>query len=142
VLCPKRPTGDEGACVRRFKTDLAFKMLSCGRTDLISHALQLLPSSKVSVCHFAVYKKILAIQVWEFENHWFFGIFLYFCISSFAFFRWSHTYLNVFEIYVYLQSFYFKLQNYIVSSIRILKIQAFFLKMRAAFTTQIIRLYK
>ncbi|XP_059487328.1 ankyrin repeat and BTB/POZ domain-containing protein 2 isoform X2 [Neocloeon triangulifer] len=48
VLCPKRPTGDEGACVRRFKTDLAFKMLSCGRTDLIPHALQLLPSAKIN----------------------------------------------------------------------------------------------
>ncbi|KAF4524417.1 hypothetical protein B566_EDAN009333 [Ephemera danica] len=48
VLCPRRPSADEGECVRKFKTDLAFKMLSCGRTDLIPHALQLLPSSKVN----------------------------------------------------------------------------------------------
>ncbi|XP_065334017.1 ankyrin repeat and BTB/POZ domain-containing protein 2 isoform X2 [Cloeon dipterum] len=48
VLCPKRPVGDEGACVRKFKTDLAFKMLSCGRTDLVQHALQLLPCTKIN----------------------------------------------------------------------------------------------
>ncbi|XP_069675380.1 ankyrin repeat and BTB/POZ domain-containing protein 2 isoform X2 [Periplaneta americana] len=42
---PKRP-GDEVECVRRLKSELAFKMLRSGRSDLIPHALQLLPSNK------------------------------------------------------------------------------------------------
>ena len=39
---------DEAECARKFKIDLAFRMLSVGRTDLVPHALQLLPSTKVS----------------------------------------------------------------------------------------------
>ncbi|XP_063224309.1 ankyrin repeat and BTB/POZ domain-containing protein 2 [Bacillus rossius redtenbacheri] len=44
ILC--RRSGDEGDCVRRLKSELAFKMLRSGRGDLLQHALQLLPSSK------------------------------------------------------------------------------------------------
>jgi hypothetical protein len=43
---PRRP-GDEVECVRRLKSELAFKMLRSGHSDLIPHALQLLPSNKV-----------------------------------------------------------------------------------------------
>nr|CAD7404067.1 unnamed protein product [Timema cristinae] len=39
-------SGDEVEYVRRLKTELAFKMLRSGRTDLIQHALQLLPPNK------------------------------------------------------------------------------------------------
>jgi hypothetical protein len=46
LVGPRRP-GDEVECVRRLKSELAFKMLRSGRSDLIPHALQLLPSSKV-----------------------------------------------------------------------------------------------
>jgi hypothetical protein len=42
-----RRLGDEMECVRRLKSELAFKMLRSGCSDLIPHALQLLPSSKV-----------------------------------------------------------------------------------------------
>lgn len=42
---PRRP-GDEVECVRRLKSELAFTMLRSGHSDLIPHALQLLPSSK------------------------------------------------------------------------------------------------
>lgn len=42
---PRRP-GDEVECVRRLKSELAFKMLRSGHSDLIPHALQLLPTSK------------------------------------------------------------------------------------------------
>jgi hypothetical protein len=43
---PRRP-GDEVECVRRLKAELAFKMLRSGHSDLIPHALQLLPTNKV-----------------------------------------------------------------------------------------------
>ncbi|KAK7874233.1 hypothetical protein R5R35_006272 [Gryllus longicercus] len=64
VDCPVRQTGacdmdpltpvpmstkrsnEEVECVRKLKSDLAFRMLSSGRSDLIPHALQLLPASK------------------------------------------------------------------------------------------------
>ena len=45
-MCPRRQL-DEMECAKKFKVDLAFKMLSCGRTDLVPHALQLLPATKV-----------------------------------------------------------------------------------------------
>ncbi|XP_037071069.1 ankyrin repeat and BTB/POZ domain-containing protein 2-like [Pollicipes pollicipes] len=45
LSCPRRQM-DEAECARKFKIDLAFRMLSCGRTDLVPHALQLLPSTK------------------------------------------------------------------------------------------------
>ncbi|XP_049777406.1 ankyrin repeat and BTB/POZ domain-containing protein 2 isoform X2 [Schistocerca cancellata] len=45
AVCSKRHC-DEQDCVRKLKTDLAFKMLSSGRSDLIPHALQLLPANK------------------------------------------------------------------------------------------------
>ena len=45
---PRRP-GDEVECVRRLKSELAFTMLQSGHSDLIPHALQLLPSSKVNL---------------------------------------------------------------------------------------------
>lgn len=38
---------DDLECSRKLKIDLAFKMLSSARSDLIPHALQLLPSTKV-----------------------------------------------------------------------------------------------
>ena len=46
LMCPRRQL-DELECAKKFKVDLAFKMLSCGRTDLVPHALQLLPATKV-----------------------------------------------------------------------------------------------
>ena len=46
LMCPRRQL-DEVECAKKFKVDLAFKMLSCGRTDLVPHALQLLPATKV-----------------------------------------------------------------------------------------------
>lgn len=45
-MCPRRQL-DELECAQKFKVDLAFKMLSCGRTELVPHALQLLPDTKV-----------------------------------------------------------------------------------------------
>ncbi len=36
---------DKNECTRRLKIELAFRMLSCGRTDLLSNALQLLPTN-------------------------------------------------------------------------------------------------
>lgn len=36
---------DKNECARRLKTELAFRMLNCGRTDLLSSALQLLPAN-------------------------------------------------------------------------------------------------
>ncbi|XP_043223308.1 ankyrin repeat and BTB/POZ domain-containing protein 2-like isoform X3 [Amphibalanus amphitrite] len=45
LSCPRRQM-DEAECARKFKIDLAFRMLSVGRTDLVPHALQLLPSTK------------------------------------------------------------------------------------------------
>ncbi|XP_021925814.1 ankyrin repeat and BTB/POZ domain-containing protein 2 isoform X2 [Zootermopsis nevadensis] len=45
-----RRLGDELECVRRLKSELAFKMLRSGCSDLIPHALQLLPSSKKLNC--------------------------------------------------------------------------------------------
>ncbi|XP_063861764.1 ankyrin repeat and BTB/POZ domain-containing protein 2-like isoform X1 [Scylla paramamosain] len=47
LMCPRRQL-DEMECAKKFKVDLAFKMLSCGRTDLVPHALQLLPATKVN----------------------------------------------------------------------------------------------
>ncbi|RXG70201.1 Ankyrin repeat and BTB/POZ domain-containing protein 2 [Armadillidium vulgare] len=47
LMCPRRQL-DEVECAKKFKIDLAFKMLSCGRTDLVPHALQLLPATKVN----------------------------------------------------------------------------------------------
>ncbi|KAF0295250.1 Ankyrin repeat and BTB/POZ domain-containing protein 2 [Amphibalanus amphitrite] len=47
LSCPRRQM-DEAECARKFKIDLAFRMLSVGRTDLVPHALQLLPSTKVT----------------------------------------------------------------------------------------------
>ncbi|CAL4082308.1 unnamed protein product, partial [Meganyctiphanes norvegica] len=47
LMCPRRQL-DELECAKKFKVDLAFKMLSCGRTDLVPHALQLLPLTKVN----------------------------------------------------------------------------------------------
>ncbi|XP_064078331.1 ankyrin repeat and BTB/POZ domain-containing protein 3-A-like isoform X2 [Macrobrachium nipponense] len=47
LMCPRRQL-DELECAKKFKVDLAFKMLSCGRTDLVPHALQLLPATKVN----------------------------------------------------------------------------------------------
>ena len=48
ILCPRRHM-DDLECSRKLKIDLAFKMLSSARSDLIPHALQLLPSTKVSL---------------------------------------------------------------------------------------------
>ena len=39
---------DDVESSRKLKIDLAFKMLSSARSDLIPHALQLLPSTKVN----------------------------------------------------------------------------------------------
>jgi ankyrin repeat and BTB/POZ domain-containing protein 2 len=39
---------DDLECARKLKIDLAFKMLSSARSDLIPHALQLLPSTKIN----------------------------------------------------------------------------------------------
>ncbi|XP_018020102.1 uncharacterized protein LOC108676527 isoform X2 [Hyalella azteca] len=47
LMCPRRQL-DELECAQKFKVDLAFKMLSCGRTELLPHALQLLPATKVN----------------------------------------------------------------------------------------------
>ena len=47
ILCPRRHMDDVESS-RKLKIDLAFKMLSSARSDLIPHALQLLPSTKVS----------------------------------------------------------------------------------------------
>nr|XP_027207185.1 ankyrin repeat and BTB/POZ domain-containing protein 2-like [Penaeus vannamei] len=47
LMCPRRQL-DEMECAKKFKVDLAFKMLSCGRYDLVPHALQLLPATKVN----------------------------------------------------------------------------------------------
>ncbi|CAG2171457.1 unnamed protein product [Oppiella nova] len=38
-----RPDLDASECLRRLKVELAFRMLSCGRPDVLTHALQLLP---------------------------------------------------------------------------------------------------
>lgn len=48
ILCPRRHM-DDLECSRKLKIDLAFKMLSSARSDLIPHALQLLPSTKVKL---------------------------------------------------------------------------------------------
>ncbi|EFX81975.1 hypothetical protein DAPPUDRAFT_302879 [Daphnia pulex] len=47
ILCPRRHM-DDLECSRKLKIDLAFKMLSSARSDLIPHALQLLPSTKIN----------------------------------------------------------------------------------------------
>lgn len=45
-VCSRRP-GEEAESVRRLKMSVAFRMLSSGSRDIIPHALQLLPSTKV-----------------------------------------------------------------------------------------------
>ena len=45
-MCSKRI--DDSEYVRLLTMDMAFKMLASGRTDLIAHAMPLLPSSKVN----------------------------------------------------------------------------------------------
>ncbi|KAK2725488.1 ankyrin repeat and BTB/POZ domain-containing protein 2-like isoform X2 [Artemia franciscana] len=47
ALCPRKPI-DEHDCARKYKVDLAFKMIGSGRIDLVPHALQLLPPSKIN----------------------------------------------------------------------------------------------
>lgn len=47
VAYPKRP-GDDSDTARRLKLDLAFRMLSTGSRDMVPHALQLLPNSKLN----------------------------------------------------------------------------------------------
>lgn len=61
-MCPRRQL-DEMECAKKFKVDLAFKMLSCGRTDLVPHALQLLPATKVSTVS---YNTILHCNMYSF----------------------------------------------------------------------------
>jgi len=39
---------DEFECNRRLKIDLAFKMLTSGRSDLVAQALLLMPPSKAN----------------------------------------------------------------------------------------------
>lgn len=52
-LCSRRP-GEELENVRRLKMVIAFKMLSSGSREIVPHALQLLPSSKVSILFYPI----------------------------------------------------------------------------------------
>lgn len=47
VAYPRRP-GDDSETARRLKLDLAFRMLSTGCRDMVPHALQLLPNTKLN----------------------------------------------------------------------------------------------
>lgn len=45
---PPRRSLDEFECNKRLKIDLAFKMLTSGRSDLVAQALLLMPPSKAN----------------------------------------------------------------------------------------------
>lgn len=62
VAYPKRP-GDDSDTARRLKLDLAFRMLSTGSRDMVPHALQLLPNSKV---FYHLKKKFFDTPYWLF----------------------------------------------------------------------------
>ena len=56
---------DDLECSRKLKIDLAFKMLSSARSDLIPHALQLLPSTKVKNNLYNAVALIIGSNVWH-----------------------------------------------------------------------------
>jgi len=57
TLCASRQL-DAGQCVARFQLDMAFRILSCGRSDTVPHALALLGKEGVNARNDQVRKRV------------------------------------------------------------------------------------
>jgi hypothetical protein len=60
---------DEFECNRRLKIDLAFKMLTSGRSDLVAQALLLMPPSKANTFNEAGEDFLTSIHLSGYDAH-------------------------------------------------------------------------